>query len=1854
MRRMWAFVLAVAHGLACAATCAAGQLPQAQPYQIALRNYMATLREQDFETTLQPMTYDASYLPTVEDVYRHWMWHDANAPAITPHKGLRVDPYYLTLASIEANGRVNLRAGRGALFDPMDVAWWAQWDYPGNPYRPGTANSTAARRRAFVCAAVDMMMLDELFTPPGAARSDYLGGAMIWQSYAFLVAKDVVPPEARAAYEAGLRRAFARLESCFPYGSGGSDMEMFQLVSAWYAAEALDDDAMRARALARAHYVIDNIIKPAGYEQHGQAFDSSYMGIALHFMTWAAMLYDDPKITATLEGLLMLKSHLTFPEPGGTSGFTTLYVGPNHFNTGTSMSAPNDQWSTAYRDACEGMMSDAGQYLTFSGRTWGAGRLPLGIKNEASMRSNIVSWLGNNNTGTDGLTKPNTSVPGAWAETHWTWGLNYLREYYRPGYYPKARRLMARNEQITKPPFSRKADFIQTFVDDMLMFKVGEYGGMIHTDTVCDKWADHVSGLSGGCLSAFWTPTSGTVLLGQNGGGQLPTYEKWSEWETWACHAISGANADGLPFSSSRNQNPVAQYAVSGATAATVHVTGAIGLHDGGMSAPSNAIVGQVAYERWFDISASGLRVRTTLTSDQSDSVRQLWEILPVHLRHGSQAQDAEVDLEVGGSWIPATTNLQPGVTRARITRFGTSVYIVFDAAQAIKLSWAINARAASMVRNLMVDLLGSGGAATSMPASVEVAYRIMMPPASLRITGQPDDHGRPVPLGYGRYITNVAFGAWITNRVGGVVDTIEGARRACVGWSLEDGTGVPQGGITTQAVFQLATNSVLTWLWTNEFQLAATAEPNGILSAPIGWHRDGAAVQLSATGTNGHTFVDWTGDVPPDLRTNNPLALVMDQPRTVKARFGFRLQVAGVPAPHGVSAPFGYGVWTNLAEGGWVTNGVGSPAEQTNGVRYACAGWALADGGGAILTNGPGAQAVFRVDGDRELRWSWGTEYQLAVSAASGGTASAASGWYGAGTVVTAAASAAGGFAFLQWTGPGVPEGGGTNNPLALPMDQPRTVQAVFSTTSAASRVWRGTGLWTSPTNWAPAGVPGAADVLAVTTGICLVPDPLRCAALTVGSGGTLVMSNWASRVSAQTIMVQSNGTVTLPPAFGAAAMSNRIHLVCADLTVAPGGAIDADGRGYAGGISLTMTNGAGLGRGKNGDGGGGGAGYGGAGGDGTNAATFGSPYGLPAQPEAPGSGGGGCRLLAGTGGAGGGAVRIEASGRVHVSGRVSASGAGGSGRGGGGSGGGIYVDCLVFSGRGGVVRADGGAAGTNAGGAGGGRIAVRYDAAAQAAEPKPDVRFSALPTGGAFGAGRPGTVYFPDTAMLTLTGLSLWAELVLPGNALEGERLVFRDGLIRLGQTGFRLAATSAIEVDGSNVVVELGPHGVLEAPSLVVTNGGRLTVCAGPTNAANPAWGALVSVSGTVSIASNSWVHPYSDAANGGSVLFRVIDLRIGAGGGIDGTGKGYGGLPGGNGLGYGNGFSAAANGSGAGYGGSGGRSLGQASVGAPYGSEMAPADPGSGGGARSGLATSTGGRGGGAVRVEAAGSVSVDGTIAADGGVGMHGGGSGGSIWIRCASFGGSTGAVISARGGGPGTMWPTNNGCGGGGRIAVWRPAGADDYSGAYDVSGGSGGYQNGATGTVVVMQPCVVTVEGIPARHGAAWPLDYGTGIVAAAVAWTNAVASPTAPADGMRYACTGWVAQAAGGGVAGSGSGTQSVFAVTSDTALTWIWRTERLLTARAGDGGGLSPDPSGWYGDGERVAITALAVDPYRFAGWMGDVPAGQTNANPLVLTMDQARTVTARFELGRRSLLIRLAAAQAAVPSAAPGAW
>ncbi|MFN0150483.1 MAG: hypothetical protein ACKVU1_07220 [bacterium] len=270
---------------------------------------------------------------------------------------------------------------------------------------------------------------------------------------------------------------------------------------------------------------------------------------------------------------------------------------------------------------------------------------------------------------------------------------------------------------------------------------------------------------------------------------------------------------------------------------------------------------------------------------------------------------------------------------------------------------------------------------------------------------------------------------------------------------------------------------------------------------------------------------------------------------------------------------------------------------------------------------------------------------------------------------------------------------------------------------------------------------------------------------------------------------------------------------------------------------------------------------------------------------------------------------------------------------------------------------------------------------------------------------------------------------------------------------------ASGASAERGGAGTIYRVAPG---EPDQLVIDNCGNA--------------GAATELTGPIALSADVLVTGLAKLSPAGAIPLEVYvwperDFTLDTGSSIEANGAGF---AGGVGPGAGQSGPTGQRGGGAGHGGAGGASSTGLPGGAPYGNPIMPVDLGSGGGNVNGV---NGGRGGGAIRIEAA-NVTLNGPLNARGanaGTG-GGGGAGGSIFVRTGGLAGST--ALSVRGG-------NGNGGGGGGaggRIYVERGA-----------IGGPAMYADATCSTVVTLAE-----------------IDGGSGFVTGEIGTYNCVLSGT------------------------------------------------------------------------------------------------------------------------------------------------
>ena len=733
-------------------------------------------------------------------------------------------------------------------------------------------------------------------------------------------------------------------------------------------------------------------------------------------------------------------------------------------------------------------------------------------------------------------------------------------------------------------------------------------------------------------------------------------------------------------------------------------------------------------------------------------------------------------------------------------------------------------------------------------------------------------------------------------------------------------------------------------------------------------------------------------------------------------------------------------------------------------------------------------------------LVWQWQPSISCTATAGAGGSVSPTSGSIAYGETFLVTATPDEGYFFASWSG--VAEERRCENPIAVTVTEPVNLVATFLPVGSQAE-WTGDGddaRASNPANWKGGACPVPGEPVVVTgdkamtwdiaypvgswlqdesyTGVVTVdtvyPDAriegTRC--LSIVGDCTLTGGTWTHRANDRSRNYRLNVKVG------------------GDMTIGPGAVIQADGCGYQYCIAVndklpdsTKVGGS----------------YGGHGGFGGGDVNY--TYGSYAAPEDPGNGGNWYNGSTPLWLPAGGAIRLEVGGRLVHDGTIRANSVKGNVSYGdyySGSGGSVYVIAGSIEGSGTLKANSYG----NAKCGGGGRVAVRLTGADSDFSQFDLVsNAQAVPGSASTSSGSHGTIYgetasdVPGEGWLVMRGNGVvatekecgygdpftfettslhFAKITVTNNAifrvhagctldLRGTEVVADDVAGRTN--GIRLNGGTLVFAEGAeaeNVVncyldcqtaptfpggtLRVAPGGKLYLPSSVpstclddlVLDGGALYARG------------IFSVPGDVTVRDGSTLSVDMPMSVGGSLTVKaggVVtqrgpqntptyrcdittagDFTVEAGGRVSVSGCGYSAQYSPSGY-LGDGVNSGVSHGGQGYT---GMKQGADSTVAPYGSIVEPALPGAG---------STTVAGGGVVKLTVGGTLTVDGSIDANGAAGQHYSGAGGSVNLTAARLAGA--GTISADAANASSQF---YGPSGGGRVAVTLTAADADFA----------------------------------------------------------------------------------------------------------------------------------------------------------------------------------------------------------------
>ena len=216
----------------------------------------------------------------------------------------------------------------------------------------------------------------------------------------------------------------------------------------------------------------------------------------------------------------------------------------------------------------------------------------------------------------------------------------------------------------------------------------------------------------------------------------------------------------------------------------------------------------------------------------------------------------------------------------------------------------------------------------------------------------------------------------------------------------------------------------------------------NGLPTSPTtnsqGYYLDSALVYRGSYGWSGTVKPTKTGyRFTPDSTvysnvTSNQTTSYTGTPATVSITIG--------SSPSGLSIIVDGQSYTSPQSFSWTsgsshTIGITSPQIGGIGTRYVWSSWS--DGGATTHTIIPTSNGTYTS--------SFGTQYQLTMSAGTGGTVSPASGWYNSSQQVSIMASASTDYTFSAWTGSGSGSYSGSSPAASVTMNGPIVETASF-----------------------------------------------------------------------------------------------------------------------------------------------------------------------------------------------------------------------------------------------------------------------------------------------------------------------------------------------------------------------------------------------------------------------------------------------------------------------------------------------------------------------------------------------------------------------------------------------------------------------------------------------------------------------------------------------------------------------------------------------------------------------------------------------------------------------------------------
>ena len=751
-------------------------LPQEKQDYVTLYDWLETLNESDFDIPQEAST-EMNYTPTgatVRDLYGTYYGLQDRAPR---NDFLRYPSSAFVLDNGSGEGiegdSANVRVLKSSGGDEgvnLEAAFFYTFTKPGisNPYyqHQGLANRLVSQAMAM------MMEIDhQLHYGNAGAYPEYTGMDVMQMMTAFEAgkydAKGITNSEREVFY-----RTVNSIMNYWDLGFGGPkdantnmDTKTFYGLALLYQGateQGMTDIATNARELAAKYLLgsrdatnagdangeVDHVIfHSAGYVGERSLPETSYNGISLYYLAKAAAVVDGVSgwewlwdEDGVVDRMAKFKSYQIFRDPDG------FFNGPSGYAVRTNDPYAEDQSSSRGRDFIVAQLSDYGKEHFWKRR--GPSIDLTYLENptletvETTIQDELNGTYGHYGEGAFTPIDPVYKIIDSGDERWWAARVSTIaNDYYDPSFFDTITSMIdASGPGLELPVLRDNFTYNEAFGRDG---QPPEFWSLKGSDENANSYAaflesftrkpESTNGYSswrgGGTIQTFWTEEAG-VVINTRASKHEHSATQWPAVSTWATHHLWGTLSDDSSFSSAQRDSRITDYTYDDITDPTQFTA------TNNPDRESGDYTGTVTYERTIKKVTNGLEVTTTLTTDEQDTIKTLWESLPVYISY-NKTTNAITSIEyttdsLSGTptWTLLAETPIDNVTAIRLTRdHGNGpahVYIVPNEPQTMKLApeWQADYQQSDYFQQLMIDLHPNSGIAQSIPES-SVTYAV-------------------------------------------------------------------------------------------------------------------------------------------------------------------------------------------------------------------------------------------------------------------------------------------------------------------------------------------------------------------------------------------------------------------------------------------------------------------------------------------------------------------------------------------------------------------------------------------------------------------------------------------------------------------------------------------------------------------------------------------------------------------------------------------------------------------------------------------------------------------------------------------------------------------------------------------------------------------------------------------------------------------------------------------------------------------------------------------------------------------------------------------------------------------------